>query len=241
MQRVHMVLMYHDVYRESVLESGFQTGGANYYKLDACSFEKQVETLAGIPTTFTFDDGGESFYTVIAPILEKNGLKGHFFISTDFIGSNGFLNEDQIKDLLMRGHSIGSHSCSHPSDFRSLTDERRRKEWNDSIIRLNKLLGLNTTEISVPNGFLLEKDLPYLKSLGISTIYTSKIGEDCMTEGIHITGRLGVTREMSDTYLLNIISGGSAYRRLVIKQWLLSLAKKILGDKYVQIKKQIRK
>lgn len=78
---------------------------------------------------FTFDDGFEECYTIIAPILEKYNVRGAFFINANYIGSNekyqrGFnnriltfekypMNWDQIKDLHRRGHIIGSHTLDH--------------------------------------------------------------------------------------------------------------------------------
>ena len=79
-----IVLMYHDVYCIAETESGFQYPTSFLYKVGADQFESHVCfardycNLRGIPLNtieFTFDDGGESFYRVIAPILEKYGFK----------------------------------------------------------------------------------------------------------------------------------------------------------------------
>ena len=44
------VLMYHDVFRDSVKESGFQTDGANHYKITEAAFSEQLSLLKGRPT-----------------------------------------------------------------------------------------------------------------------------------------------------------------------------------------------
>lgn len=84
--------MYHDVYRQTDTESGFNTPSASFYKISAEKFEEQVRFIHhycqqnNLPLNhieFTFDDGGESFFSVIAPILEKYGFRGIFFISTN--------------------------------------------------------------------------------------------------------------------------------------------------------------
>jgi peptidoglycan/xylan/chitin deacetylase (PgdA/CDA1 family) len=78
---------------------------------------------------FTFDDGFEECYTVIAPTLEKYGCNAAFFINSNYIGSandyqavfhkriNTFtkkpMNWDQVVDLHNRGHIIGSHTLDH--------------------------------------------------------------------------------------------------------------------------------
>ncbi|TYB69460.1 polysaccharide deacetylase family protein [Bizionia saleffrena] len=86
--------------------------------------------------TFTFDDGFEECYTIIAPLLEKYNCRGAFFINANYINSDksyqqGF-NERvaittkkpmtwiQVIDLHERGHLIGSHNLDH-SNFANLS------------------------------------------------------------------------------------------------------------------------
>lgn len=78
--------MYHDVYIKNPLETGFQSKGANIYKLSIDDFDKQISSLVKYKNKIrlTFDDGGISFHSVIAPILEKYGFKGFFFYFNRF-------------------------------------------------------------------------------------------------------------------------------------------------------------
>lgn len=84
---------------------------------------------------FTYDDGFEECYTVIAPLLEKYKTKGAFFINSNYIESSNKYQKEfnkrvnsytkkpmtwvQIKDLHKRGHLIGSHNLDH-SNFEGL-------------------------------------------------------------------------------------------------------------------------
>lgn len=235
------VLMYHDVYRDSVKESGFQTDGANHYKISETVFSEQLSLLKGRSITLTFDDGGVSFYSVIAPMLEANGLRGQFYIATDYIGTEGFMTEEQIRDLHQRGHTIGSHSASHPADFRSLTLAKRTDDWKKSIGRLSSILKVPVDEVSVPNGFLQKEDLPMFEQLGIKKIYTSKIGEMRQYNDIQIHGRIGIDKGMTANQLADVLEERAYYRRLLAKQWILDATKMLLGGSYVRIKRIIRK
>lgn len=235
------ILMYHDVYKTSEKESGFQTDGANHYKITETTFEQQIQRINSLPVTLTFDDGGISFYSIIAPILEKHHLKGHFYIATNYIGAEGFMDENHIKDLHQRGHVIGSHSYSHPSDFRAVSFEIRKKEWEDSVRKLSEIIGEPVKEVSIPNGFLQDDDLKIFERLGITTIYTSKIGEDRLFNEIQIQGRVGIDKNMTVKELLSIIDRKHTYYQLLLKQKILELVKSILGDNYVRIKRKIRK
>ena len=86
-----IALMYHDVYKQSGTESGFQNESAFQYKISEEEFESHVKEISkycvnnNVDVLFTFDDGGISFLTIIAPILEKYNQKGIFFISTQYI------------------------------------------------------------------------------------------------------------------------------------------------------------
>jgi peptidoglycan/xylan/chitin deacetylase (PgdA/CDA1 family) len=86
----------------------------------------------------TFDDGTADHLLNAAPILERNGLTGVFFVSTDLVGTPSYLSAAQCRELVIRGHAIESHSHEHKiltklsreESQRQLTESRRRlKEW----------------------------------------------------------------------------------------------------------------
>ena len=52
--------------------------------------------------------GASRAYTRVADRLEALGLRGHCFVSTDFIGERGFLTAAQIRELDARGHIFGT-------------------------------------------------------------------------------------------------------------------------------------
>ncbi len=240
------VLMYHDVYRESPLESGFPSKGACYYKVSEDTFEQQVKTVASLEvdnwSILTFDDGGISFFTVIAPILEKYNLKGVFFIATDYIGTDGFMTSDQIRELSERGHVIGSHSCSHNADMASMSFDERRKEWTDSVKLLNEIIGHPITCISVPNGYVNYEDSVFFKELGITTVYTSKIGEYKNREGILFVGRYGIKKSLTMEHFNSVLCKGCFYKKEKLIQDSVNFVKFILGQNvYGRIKSEIRK
>ena len=107
-------LMYHDVYQHGKTESGININSAQSYKIRASLFEKHIKAIREYvdahhikPSSIrlSFDDGGVSFLTVIAPILEKYGFKGYFFIATGFLNTEGFLNDEQVVEMCHQGDS----------------------------------------------------------------------------------------------------------------------------------------
>lgn len=242
--------MYHDVYNGDIYESGFCSDGANYYKLEKKRFEDHVVKIVDIleknkikkeEIVLTFDDGGESFFTIVAPLLEKYGFKGHFFVVTDKIGEKGFLNENQITNLVKRGHEIGSHSVSHPEDMTIMSREDREKEWIQSINQLNAIIGKPIQSVSIPNGFFLKDDIMIFLRLGVKYVYTSKIGQKINIDDLSVLGRYGITSNY-DAKDVELIITDPIYRlRLRSRQVVLSFCKKILGKKYFGIKAAIRR
>src|SRR5258705_4563700 len=193
-------LLFHDVYAAKPGESGFRSPAADRYKLSVPDFEAQLDGLAAvdvetpwlapefaatsesripdpgsrIPAVITFDDGGESYYTLAAERLEALGWRGHCFVSTNFNGQRGFLTPAQIRELDTRGHLIGSHSASHPARFNTLTLAGMRAEWSDSRQKLEDLLGHAVTVGSVPGGYFSPDVAKTAAEAGLNVLFTSE-------------------------------------------------------------------
>lgn len=115
---------------------------------EAVSMIEEHAVVARPKVAFTFDDGFLECYDYIAPLLEKYGTRGAFFINPNFAtaADNGdetyiaeFTNHStlspgrrpmtwvQIQDLARRGHTIGAHTMNHTrlnsSDIQALTRE----------------------------------------------------------------------------------------------------------------------
>jgi peptidoglycan/xylan/chitin deacetylase (PgdA/CDA1 family) len=109
----------------------------------------------------TLDDGTLDHYTQALPVLEALGLKATFFIATGCIGGHyratyyetPAMNEQQIRELSLRGHEIGAHSVHHMS-LRGMDRERVLAEMRDSKRRLEDLVGRAITSFCYPFGEL---------------------------------------------------------------------------------------
>lgn len=233
-------LMYHDIVLENDKSSGFQNDSAFQYKVLKGNFEKQVSALKSDDVEFTFDDGGESFLTVAAPILESNGRRGVFFIATDYIGTPGFLNEAQLRELDNRGHIIGSHSCSHPHNMTDLSELDIEKEWKESVGKLEKILGHKVKAASIPNGYSNMCVLKSAESAGITTLWTSSL-RDSKFGNMELKGRYVIHKDTSLQDTVAIVE--SKCTRFVLKcRWMILCAiKGILGNSYDNVKKNIVK
>lgn len=239
-----IVLMFHDVIGYLCPASGFQTIGANQYRLDEDVFSLFVELTseAKNDVVYTFDDGGVSFYQIIAPILERHEKRGIFCITTSYIGKPGFLSAEQIKALDSKGHIIASHSHTHPRDISRLSENDLYEEWSKSKAILENILGKSVIAASVPGGAVSKKVIHSLFKAGFSEIYTSKpaITQQRYQDGI-VIGRFAIKRSTSEIEL-NKILNSQAYRfRLFLEYKVLRVIKALMGPSYNILKQLILK
>jgi peptidoglycan/xylan/chitin deacetylase (PgdA/CDA1 family) len=188
-----LTLLFHDVYEADPSESGFSEPGAERYKLTRPAFEAQLGGLhrargdrpllatelpplspVGAPFAVTVDDGGVSYYTIVADRLEALGWRGHCFVTTGMIGRPGFLDGARIRELHRRGHLIGSHSVSHPARFSAQSREQMVSEWAESRARLTDLLGQDVTVGSVPGGYFSRRVAEAAREAGLRVLFTSE-------------------------------------------------------------------
>lgn len=235
-----IVLMYHDIISASNSISGFQNDSSFQYKVNNLFFEECVKTCSPDKVLFSFDDGGVSFLEIAAPILEKYGHKGLFFIATDYINTPGFLTSDQVKELEMRGHTIGSHSCSHPHNMSLLTEEDIEKEWVCSLSILKNLLGHDVEVASIPNGYSSSVIVKKASLAGVKFLYTSTPTDKIKNIGnIKLIGRYVVHNDMTPEQINKIVDSPLLRWKKYMKWCVLGVVKFILGNRYDKIKSMI--
>jgi len=234
-------LLFHDVYATDPRESGFASDAADRYKLSVADMDAQLSGLASVrgdqhPFLITVDDGGVSYYTVLADRFEAMGRRGHCFISTDAIGFHGFLDAGQIRELDARGHVIGSHTASHPSRFSACSMDRMRQEWTESRRVLEDLLGHEVTVASVPGGSYSKAVAHTALDAGLRTLFTSEpITAIHDEQGCSVLGRFTIRRgDAPDTARRLVLPARSARWGAWVRWNAKGLAKPVLGSAYVR-------
>lgn len=116
---------------------------------------------------FTFDDGYEECYDMIAPVLEKNNCNAGFFINANYVESDEMyrkkynervktftknpMNWKQIESLHDRGHIIGSHTLDH-FDMAKLSKDELHLQLNENKKILEARLGYKCEYFAWPYG-----------------------------------------------------------------------------------------
>lgn len=259
-------LLYHDALKDGNFdETGFPGAGADLYKINiedlkehfaAVAAEREdgpsrvldliegaTDEPAGVaPLFLTFDDGGVSAALYTADLLESRGWPGHFFITTDYIGTSRFVSEAQIRGLRDRGHVIGSHSCSHPERMSKCGWDVLIDEWGRSVARLEDILGEKVTVASVPGGYYSRQIAAAASASGIAALFTSEPVRRCYhVDECLVLGRYTIISGMGPS-----VSSGFASRGLSREKakqyvfWNLKKTAKLLGGRYYNsIRKRI--
>ena len=220
-------------------ESGFQSPGADRYKLSVDQFEAHLANLASLaspalPFSLTFDDGGESYYTQIADRLDRLGWSAHCFVPTDFIDRRGFLTRHQIRDLEARGHYIGAHSASHPARISGCSADVLRNEWTESVNVLQDILGRDVRLASVPGGYYSRAVAEAAAEAGVRTLFTSEpVTHHRVVGPCTIAGRFAIRRFNAPSLCARLVRTTPWTRWAMWTDWnVKALCKPILGPSY---------
>jgi peptidoglycan/xylan/chitin deacetylase (PgdA/CDA1 family) len=251
-------LMYHDVVVQNRFgESGIQGPDADIYKIDESEFELHLdalqklasarvktcldETLGDSPVFLTFDDGGVCSLWV-ARRLEDRSWRGHFFITTDWIGKKGFAGKQDLQQMAANGHVIGSHSCSHPLRISELGADRIRNEWQDSVKILSEVVGKPVTVASVPGGFYSRQVGELAAEAGIKILFTSEPTAVPRQIGAVLTlGRYYLQQGMGPEKAVSFAGGPGTARLMQAINWgLKKAAKRVGGEMYAKFRRHYR-
>lgn len=212
-----------------------QAGGAEVQTIDSRRVWRRK------PVFLTIDDGALSGYTCVASELELHGWRGHFFITTDWIGKPGFMDRWQIRELRERGHVIGSHSRTHPERMSQLSWGSLMKEWFESCHSLSAILGERVRVASVPGGFYSRRVSEAAAAAGIEVLFTSEpTTRAAVVDGCLVLGRYSIQRG-TPLRASGAIAAGATWPRW--RQTLSWTAKKAVkaatGESYLAIRRYL--
>lgn len=119
--------------------------------------KEKIENLKYPLLVFTFDDGASSDYEIVYPMFREKGIKGTSFVVGNWINKDGFMNIEQINEMLYGGWDIQGHTFEHKR-----LKELKSDEVVEQVIKNNerfKELGLpEPKHLALPYGQINEKD-----------------------------------------------------------------------------------
>lgn len=263
-------LIYHDVVEASDHEaSGFRGADAALYKLAPDQFDAHLDAIArarqsgpalvseifgheppsrpqpgaesGYPLLLTFDDGGQSAYSEIAPRLEARGWRGHFFVTAGMVGEPAFCDAEQLKEMAAKGHLIGSHSYSHPLRMTAQSWSELVDEWQRSMDVLAEILGEPPRIASVPGGLYSRAVARAAARVGVRLLFTAEpVSQSWRVDNCRLLGRYSIINKTSARAAARIAAADRLPRYRQFALWRGNqLAKRVAGSIYMKARKAI--
>jgi peptidoglycan/xylan/chitin deacetylase (PgdA/CDA1 family) len=250
--------MYHALWRgldaPAAIEAGWAADpqlrepGARLYALDHRDFERQMQAIAtaGRQTpgdwadldalsgasaiSITFDDGHRSNHELALPVLQRHGLRGIFFITTDWIGTDGFMSAGQLRDLRRSGMLLGTHGCSH-AYFSDLEEDALRRELVESKARLEGILGEPVPAVALPGGRNHPAIAELARQAGYRHVFTSRIAQARAGGDPLDWPRIPITHRQPADFISRLLAGDTTLIEAMAKsERRRAMAKKVLGN-----------
>jgi peptidoglycan/xylan/chitin deacetylase (PgdA/CDA1 family) len=182
----------------------------------------------------TFDDGYESLYRCVQPLLQNERIRCTCFVTTSALGAAGMLRREEIVVLAKSGFEFGAHSHSHKFLAR-LTDEEMRQEVLAPQKILADVLGKEVTALSLPGGRYDETLLEYAHACGYREIFTSIPGNRAHAParfpGLRLWPRWVITNATTDHEIENILAGRAWHlAKSLARHRLGKMSKRVLGN-----------
>jgi peptidoglycan/xylan/chitin deacetylase (PgdA/CDA1 family) len=127
------------------------------------------------PVMIAFDDSRIEHLEIAAPVMEKAGFRGVFFIMTITYNKKNYMSKDQIAALTKSGHTVGLHSWDHTM----ATKYKEASDWEKQVIepkkKLEGIVGKPVEYWAYPNGvYNHESAMELSKHFKLSFILFSK-------------------------------------------------------------------
>ena len=160
--------------------------------------------LPAKPVVLTFDDGYRDAYENALPLLKKYGMRGTFFVVTDFIhaGHPAYMTWPMVQAMNDAGMSIENHSRSH-ADLRRRTDDFLVWQILGAIESIQAYTGKRPQFFCYPGGFFDDNTVRVARSASILAAVTTQFGKthalgDAMVwSRVRVRGE-GTLREFAD-------------------------------------------
>jgi peptidoglycan/xylan/chitin deacetylase (PgdA/CDA1 family) len=221
------VLAYHEVMPES-----------NYaYCVTPSAFAEHLRLFDSLKKSnsqgaqITFDDGEQSQYHNVLPLLAEYGIKATYFATPGLIGTAAkFLGWNELRALQVVGHSIQSHGWSHKF-LTSCSEAELAHELRESKQSLEDTLGSAVEEISVPGGRWDRRVVQACAAAGYRRVYVSDPWVETEIGGVEVIGRFMVRRTTTIAELAKIVERDrDALRKLKLRSQLRQGLVGLLGD-----------
>ena len=132
--------------------------------------EPETGALTGPTVTLTFDDGTDDHYA-IARLLEKNDLRGVFYVNSGRLDTDDYLTTGQVRAMQRHGQEIGGHTVFHLR----LSQQDRAEQQRQICVDRNQLLasGIEATDFAYPFNDFTSATADIVRACGYASARTT--------------------------------------------------------------------
>jgi peptidoglycan-N-acetylglucosamine deacetylase len=123
----------------------------------------------------TFDDGPDPKHTrAVLDVLDRAGAKGTFFV----IGEKAERHADVVREIVLRGHTVGVHGFGHDRLFSLRGPRRVRADLERAVASLQEITGERPWLFRPPIGHTNPTIARIAEQLDLTTVGWSVRGRD---------------------------------------------------------------
>ena len=235
--------MYHDVFFDS--PAPFIPHSSAMYHISKQSFIQHLATIKkstlNVLTvselldnndknsiSISFDDGWEGAFNIAMPILKEFGYRCTYFITKDFIGREGFVDEKMIIMATEAGMEIGVHGTTHCM-LSNCSNDEIIWEFTNCKQYLESITGQKVVSASMPGGDWNKIIASCAKKAGLKLLCSSKLGLNGPSTNLFNLKRIPIKGSTSNSDLERYCQQNVS--KELMKSALYQLPKRILGMK----------
>ncbi len=202
------VLLYHQVSDDPAVRHGIQVNAfrrqmeylaRNGYRClplpEAVNRFMAGEKFPSGVFALTFDDGFENFLSCVHPVLSRLGFTATIFPVSHLLGrkpnwiasENRLMNAEEIRYLVAKGYTIGSHTRTH-KNLSAMVPEQAREELCESRNTLTKVLETEISLLAYPYSAFNDSIIDMSKACG----YRAAVVTDERMPGLYHLWRINM-------------------------------------------------
>ncbi len=153
----------------------------------------ESEPLPSNPIVITFDDGFLGNYTKAFPVMKKLELTATIYVVEELIGSERYLNDSMLSEMLEAGFELGHHTKTH-RELSNIPVNELEAEVKCSRDRLEDRFDVCIDTIAYPYGSYNEAVLEAVSGADYATGVTIEEGFASEEQGMLTLNRIAVLR-----------------------------------------------
>jgi len=188
----------------------------------------KVKDASNLNVCLTFDDGHESDYHAVFPLLSEYDMMGSFFPSLSNIQNEQRWKE--YRSMNEKGHLIGSHGISHLY-FSNLSKVDQFRELKKSKQIIEEQIQNQIDYFALPGGKYNSDTCALAKYVGYKKLLTTDFGMINSKGNDYLLNRWSIKNTISLSLLTKILKrDASAFRKMKTRSYVKRSMISLLGN-----------